>query len=445
MQYGRNIVTGTKSFAKSDFQRRKRVFDVFFSCIGLIVLAPIFLLIFVAIRLTDHGPVFYRQRRVGLNGTPFDILKFRTMVVNADKIGPSVTQGRDPRITRIGRILRQTKLDELPQLWNVLRGEMTFVGPRPEVPFYIARYTQEQQEVLKLKPGLTDLASLSFRNEEELLRGATDLDSFYLNVCVPKKVQLNLEYAHHASLFSDVRLIVRTIVPTSLGVLAIYGMVLLLALCVSVGITQNTAVSPQFYRAAVMHSLWLVSLQLIILARRKQHRVLLQFFHFKDALEISMATGGALLLALCVTAFYGRFENAWIYLLCVDTLFATIGLLTFRSALGRSHSEVEPAITSTDRRVAIVGAGDAGAGVAVALAQNANCKIQAFFDDDPRKWHKFLHGVMIAGMPECLIAGWQSKIDEVIVAMPSAPTERLFQISNLVRQAGKKLSVVPSH
>jgi lipopolysaccharide/colanic/teichoic acid biosynthesis glycosyltransferase len=191
----------------------KRLFDIFFSALGLLALCPVLILLALWVKLSDFGPVFYRQVRVGRGGEPFRIWKFRSMVVNADKMGLSVTSGNDPRITRVGRLLRKTKLDELPQLWNVLAGEMSFVGPRPEVPRYVERYTTEQREILKLKPGITDLATLEFRDEEDLLKAQADVEKFYIEVCVPRKIELNLQYARHASVGRDIWIILQTLWP----------------------------------------------------------------------------------------------------------------------------------------------------------------------------------------------------------------------------------------
>lgn len=188
----------------------KRAFDISASALGLVLLSPVLLLIGLAVKLSDGGPAFYRQERVGWHGRPFRIWKFRTMRTGADKSGPSVTRRGDPRITAVGRWLRQTKLDELPQLFNVLAGEMSLVGPRPEVPKYVALYSPEQRRVLELRPGITDLASVEFRNEEELLAAAADAESFYRSVCIPRKIQLNLEYAQRASFGSDLKLIAET-------------------------------------------------------------------------------------------------------------------------------------------------------------------------------------------------------------------------------------------
>jgi lipopolysaccharide/colanic/teichoic acid biosynthesis glycosyltransferase len=192
----------------------KRLFDIVLSFAGLLILSPLLLALALLVKLTDRGPVFYRQQRVGRGGALFWIWKYRSMVVNAEKLGLSVTSGDDPRITPVGRFLRRWKLDELPQLWNVLRGDMSFVGPRPEVPRYVALYTEAQREILRLKPGITDLATLAFRDEEDLLRAVKkDREKFYIEYCVPRKIELNLEYARRANLWRDIVIIVRTLLP----------------------------------------------------------------------------------------------------------------------------------------------------------------------------------------------------------------------------------------
>jgi lipopolysaccharide/colanic/teichoic acid biosynthesis glycosyltransferase len=192
----------------------------------LVVLSPVLLVLAILVKMSDGGPVLFCQERVGKAGRRFSILKFRSMVTNAEHLGPGITKDGDPRITRIGRFLRKSKLDELPQLWNVLRGEMSFVGPRPEIPYYVEKYTTEQKKVLAFQPGITDLATLEFRNEEELLSkalsrakpnaeaakpSANEMEEFYIKFCVPRKIQLNLDYARRASVWEDTKLILRTV------------------------------------------------------------------------------------------------------------------------------------------------------------------------------------------------------------------------------------------
>lgn len=188
----------------------KRLFDIAFSVLGLAVCSPLFVLIGLAIKLGDGGSVFFRQQRVGQHGKPFRMWKFRSMVKNAPALGSELTVGRDPRITRIGYLLRQTKLDELPQLINVLAGQMSFIGPRPEVAKYVALYNAEQRKVLELVPGITDPASIAYRNESELLAGSQDPERLYVEQIMPEKIQTNIEYAAGATFWSDLRVIALT-------------------------------------------------------------------------------------------------------------------------------------------------------------------------------------------------------------------------------------------
>ena len=189
----------------------KRAMDIAISAAALCVLWPVLLLIALAIVVDDPGPVFYRQVRVGRSGKPFRIFKFRTMVVDADKKGLSITVGRDSRITRVGAFLRRSKLDELAQLLNVLCGQMSFVGPRPEVPRYVAMYTPYQQPVLLVRPGITDYASIAYRNENDLLAGADDPERMYIDVIMPDKIELNMKYLREISPLADLRLILSTL------------------------------------------------------------------------------------------------------------------------------------------------------------------------------------------------------------------------------------------
>lgn len=188
-----------------------RIFDLFVAFIGLLLLLPLLLLVAIIIKLEDGGPVFFRQVRVGKGGRPFKIWKFRTMVVNAESLGRSITVGDDQRITRSGVWLRKWKLDELPQLINVVVGEMGFVGPRPEVPRYVALYTEEQRKVLELRPGITDLASIAYRNESEILQNQPDPEAYYVHQIMLDKIKINLEYAAGANVWRNIRVIFTTL------------------------------------------------------------------------------------------------------------------------------------------------------------------------------------------------------------------------------------------
>ena len=189
----------------------KRLFDIFASGVGLIVLSPLFLIVAVWIKLDSTGPVFYRQVRVGKSNQDFKIFKFRTMRIGSDRGSLITVGGRDPRITTSGYFLRKTKIDELPQLINVLIGDMSLVGPRPEVRHYVNYWTPEQMRVLDVRPGITDPASIRYCNENELLEKADDPESFYINVIMQDKISLYLDYVDNNGFWRDLQLIFSTV------------------------------------------------------------------------------------------------------------------------------------------------------------------------------------------------------------------------------------------
>ena len=188
----------------------KRLFDIVASGCGLLVLSPLFLVVAIWIKLDSDGPVFYRQVRVGYKNKDFRIFKFRSMRIGSDKGSLVTIGGRDPRITRSGYFIRKYKLDELPQLINVFVGDMSLVGPRPEVRHYVDYWTPEQMHVLDVRPGITDPASIKFRNENELMGKAEDPEDYYINVIMQEKIKLYLEYVENASFMYDLMLIFKT-------------------------------------------------------------------------------------------------------------------------------------------------------------------------------------------------------------------------------------------
>lgn len=188
----------------------KRSFDVAFAVLGLVIASPFIALGAVLVKLDSPGPAFYRSPRVGLRGAPFQMYKLRSMSARADQQGPAVTGAHDPRVTRAGRLLRRTKIDEIPQLLNVLRGEMSVVGPRPEAPEFVALYTPEQRRVLEVRPGMTGPAALAYMNEEEML-GPGDPRAAYINKFMPAKLALDLEYVRTASFAGDLGILARTV------------------------------------------------------------------------------------------------------------------------------------------------------------------------------------------------------------------------------------------
>lgn len=195
----------------------KRLFDLFFSSLGLVVLSPLFLIVALWVKLDSPGPVFFRQIRVGRYEKPFRIYKFRTMVDDAEKRGSQITVGSDRRVTKAGAFLRKTKIDELPQLINVVKGEMSLVGPRPEVPKYVAHYPEEAKRIIfALRPGITDYAAIEYREESSLLQETENPEKKYVEEILPRKIELYERYARQRTLFIDFMLILKTILPETL-------------------------------------------------------------------------------------------------------------------------------------------------------------------------------------------------------------------------------------
>lgn len=189
----------------------KRAFDIALSSIGLVILSPLFMVLVLLIKCDSAGPVFYRGIRAGRSGRPFRIMKFRSMVVDAERIGGPSTSSDDPRVTTIGAIMRKYKLDELPQLLNVLVGDMSLVGPRPEVLQEVELYDNRARRLLEVRPGITDYASIRFRDEGEILKGHPDPHSAYRLIIQPEKIRLGLQYVEHHNVWIDIKLILETL------------------------------------------------------------------------------------------------------------------------------------------------------------------------------------------------------------------------------------------
>ena len=189
----------------------KRSFDIFISLVALVLLAPLFFVCSIVIKLTSPGPVFYKGRRVGKGGDIFLMHKFRSMVLNADQMGTDLTPQGDPRVTKIGRFLRKTKIDELPQIIDVLEGSMSLVGPRPESPLYAKHYNERQKQVLNVRPGMMGPTQIKYRHEELILKGKADPDTYYIRELMPRKLEIDLDYVKNRSFSMDIKILFRTL------------------------------------------------------------------------------------------------------------------------------------------------------------------------------------------------------------------------------------------
>lgn len=189
----------------------KRIFDILATISGGLILLPIIIIIVIWIKLSSKGPIFYVQKRVGKDFQEFDLYKFRSMIIDADKVGPSVTSGDDPRITKVGKIIRRTKIDELPQLINVIKGDMSLVGPRPEVIKFVKEKKEEYTKILSVRPGITDNAAIAYRDEETIMNQYENKEKAYIEIVLPEKIKLYNEYLQNISLINDIKLILKTL------------------------------------------------------------------------------------------------------------------------------------------------------------------------------------------------------------------------------------------
>jgi len=205
-----SVKDGSKRGHHVDRNVSKRVFDLTFAILGLMLLLPLLILCVLLVCFQSPGPIFYRAKRVGRGGRVFEMYKFRTMVVNADSLGASLTAYEDSRITRVGRFLRRTKLDEIPQLFNVIKGDMSIIGPRPEAPVYVQYYTEDQKRVLQVRPGVSGPAQIANRGEEEKLKGQADPEQHYITELMPRKLEVDLHYIETQSVSSDILWLVKT-------------------------------------------------------------------------------------------------------------------------------------------------------------------------------------------------------------------------------------------
>ncbi|HZR15739.1 MAG TPA: sugar transferase [Verrucomicrobiae bacterium] len=438
----------SRSAAASPSELGKRAFDILASALGLLLVLPLGAVIGLLIKLADRGPIFFGQIRIGRFGKPFRIWKFRSMVVDADRKGLGITGEDDPRITRIGRFLRKTKLDELPQLWNVLVGEMSLVGPRPEVARYVERYTSEQRQILQYRPGITDLASLLFRNEEALLRGAEDVEQFYLRYCLPKKIELNQQYGQRATVLTDAWIILQTLVPYWIGVLVLYFFSLALSFLLAYQLKTDFKATRAEYQEFRRLLFIIVLPQLMLLVWHAQLRGLLSYFSVPEMKRTFGALAGALLLqaALCYSLQRRLVPSPSILLMdFILSFFMLCGLRMTLRFLREFSSHPRLDLRARPQRVALIGTGESAISLMLDLTRSGNPapRVVAFFDDDPHTWNKRPHNIPVIGMPECLLnREWLEQIDEVIVALPADRNARITQISEMLKGLPLKVTIV---
>jgi FlaA1/EpsC-like NDP-sugar epimerase/lipopolysaccharide/colanic/teichoic acid biosynthesis glycosyltransferase len=440
----------------------KRLFDILLSALGLIVTSPLLLLAALAVRLGGRGPVFYRQERVGRGLVPFQMFKFRTMIVDAERCGPGVTVRNDSRVTRVGRLLRETKVDELPQLLNVLRGDMSIVGPRPELARYVRQFEPEFRDILRVRPGLTDLATLVYRREAELLDGDADPEAKYVREILPEKLRLARAYVERASFWSDLTLVARTV----------------LAL-----VYPANTLDRVFGRLARHHGAWALIAQLLAAVLAQGLALLLRFDGVPPRPVLELALRALPLLVVARLAWLRAFRldrDLWRFLGPGETANVTaavaLGTLTFwgleallfrgagyprtvvvldgllcgalwlgMRAVRRLHSGLRRGMPST-RRAIVVGPEDAVARLLLELLGREPRTHHAIglIVDTPRGEGLCVHGIPILGGYDRLETIVASRApDAVLVAASALAVTGVRETLGRVRSSGRPVHLIP--
>jgi FlaA1/EpsC-like NDP-sugar epimerase len=442
-----------------------RALDIAVALGGLVLLSLVLPLIALLVKFGSSGPVFYRARRVGKDGGEFGLFKFRTMVHDADQRGPSLTLAEDPRVTPSGRWLRAHRLDEIPQLWNVLKGEMSLVGPRPEAPRYAAHYTPEQRRVLEARPGITGPVQIAFRNEGERLVGAIDPEHTYLFEIMPAKLNMDLAYLERRTFLSDLAILLRTLrIYLGERILAISDLIsFALAYVLAFAIRfDNTTYSI----AEQLGLYWLVLfpivvIKLIVFERMGLYRRLWRYASVKELLSIVAAVVfSSTLIAIFILTlwvwpwgptFVTGFPRSIIAIDAMLTLLLAGGVRFFMRWRHETNSTAAQATAHPSpsvRRVLVAGAGDAGAMTVREMQRNPQLGYLplGFVDDDPDKQGLSIYGVPVVGtlgdLPGC---ARRLSVSEVFIAIPTAPGSAMRRVFNLAQEAGVRVRTLPGY
>ncbi len=438
----------------------KRSIDILFSAAGLTILLPVIGVVGFGIKLSSRGPVFYKQNRVGKNGKIFSIIKFRTMIVGAEKRG-GISVGNDPRSTQLGRFLRASKMDELPQLWNVLIGEMSLIGPRPEIPEIVLHYSEEQKKVLSVHPGIVGPAQIIGRNEEEMLPAdVEDAQDYYLRYILPDKLKIDLRYVENCTLLTDIRLLARGIKETIIGTFkpnALSGK----NVWPSLFVVDLMMAAFSYFLSYCLRFDWsvpeteietlLFSLPIVLLFRGwvflyfKLYRTLFKYISIKDLIRIIQAVVLSSGLIIIAIFFLGlRVHSRSIFI--IDSLLLLMAMGGIRVML-RNMSERRIAHSySPPVNILIVGAGDVGEMAVRDLLKNGqNYHVIGFIDDDIKKQGISIHGFKVLGrridIPDVVHT---LHVDEILIAINKISSQEMHAIINFCEKARVKYRMIPA-
>ena len=459
------------------FRCGKRIFDVVAAATGLVIAAPVFLVCAVLVRLSSKGPIFFCHNRVGQHGKTFRLFKFRTMRAGEDGAGAQITARGDSRVTAVGRFLRWTKFDELPQLLNVLLGEMSIVGPRPETSEHVAAYDAMQSEVLLLKPGITGAASLCYLEEESLLADQTNPGEFYLHVLMPRKLQWELRYLDEMGMAADLKLILRTLAavlnPFRGKLTAPAGAIKdrfipytkIAQLALDAGIFAGALTLAYLIRFeglpqgpdAVQFFNWLPVLMIArLMVNRvcRVYRFIWRFVALPDVLSIAQSIGIVSILIVGLRLLW-PVTNSWagvmrlplsvIVLEYLISLAGSTGARVLRRVLYEKSRKPAQAFAQLRRRVILYGAGKAGRLLLREFETRGDIEIAGFLDDDPTKLNSVIAGARVLGNAASLAeVARHFRVDEVVISMATASQHTLTRILSLCREAEVPAKIIPS-
>ena len=427
----------------------KRLFDIVLSLVGLIVLCPFFLVVSIFIKLDSRGAVFFRQIRIGKNGRPFLMFKFRTMMEAKHWAGPSLCAKNDPRVTSLGAVLRRFKINELPQLINVLKGEMSFVGPRPEIPEIVELYGHGQRRILSVRPGIVGPSQICMRNEEELYAGGVDPKEYYLNHILPKKLKIDLEYVESRSFLKDLGYLVRGVLITITGAVArrhffenAQQIALFFCDAFLSGFSYFLAYFlrmegefPLVEKMILLHTLpYVIMVRIITFTAFGLYGSLISYMSFDEVIKIVKAVSFSSVLMVLLTFLIGErahprsvFAIDWFVLICL--------LGGYRFAVRSLKGNLNRNNNGPQKKILIYGAEGLGDLALRYLRMKGEGNVVAFIDDDPRKLRKRFQGVKVLGCRydiESLVKLYH--IDQILIAR-RVPSEDLEHIKSLCEKA----------
>lgn len=441
----------------------KRLIDIVFSVAALMALFPVFLFIAAAIKFNSPGPVFYSQVRVGRRGKGFRVLKFRSMIADAEQVGPPLTRSADPRVTRLGKWLRRLKLDELPQFVNVLTGDMSLVGPRPEIPSIVERYTAEQREILDVKPGITGPTQLAWIDESEKFPVEVDAVEHYTRQFMQEKLQSDLEYVRTRSVSRDLWYLIRTPVVIGRKVLAMLTRPFTLQTCARLSLDCLAIVAANLWafmlrfdwslpEKEVRHLLWglpiVCAVYLLSFLALRTYRSIWRYAGVEDLWQIikASAIGGGLHGFTLILLGWHSYPRSVLVLTAPLTVLFTGGIRFF-VRLRTERQEIVAPSTNGRRNVIIIGAGETGEVIAREILGNLSLhyNLTGFVDDDPNKLGATIHGRPVLGTIDSLpdLAKGHA-IDEAINAISTANGNLMHRISDICTQTGLSFKTLPS-